>query len=151
MDEGVADPADCDGFGGYHALLGPQGSPYGQWRQNEVDCPAIGEADFIDPLWPDGQDGLDVLDGSVWEDNRAKHCSDGLVGGRLAHGEVEIGVSVCPIWWEWLWEAPRPESNQRFGLELGGNGGFARPSCPRGEVPAAGRVEANTALLAGRL
>ena len=54
LGEGFSDPAYRRGFGRHHGLLGPQGSPDGKGRQDEVDCPAIGETDFVDSLWADG-------------------------------------------------------------------------------------------------
>ena len=93
--EGVPDPPHCGSLGAYHVLLGPQGPEHGTGGQNEVDCPAVGEGDFVDSVWADGSNGCDALDCDIWQDDGAKHAPDGLVGGRLAHGEVEMaGVAA---------------------------------------------------------
>ena len=58
-------------------------------------CPTVGKGHFVDSVRADGSNRLDVLDCDFRQDDGAQHAPDGFVGGRLAHGEVEMAGVVA--------------------------------------------------------
>ncbi len=64
-----------------------------------MDCPVVGEGDFVDSLRTDRRDELVVPDGDIWRGDRAKQTPYGAVGGLLAHTDAGQGSAALLASW----------------------------------------------------